>query len=238
MSLLCFSFVVRHYLNRTDDTASNDEWSYISQLGSDIEFKDVMEVNQRHITFDRRLRRKVKPPKTNLEATKEGIRWALDAAGNTGQYIKFVNMTIDKRQAYIDKIKKLQNKFDDQIEILNSHKIKKLNSDNKNSIKPDAQTVAEYLNQLLLEKRLTKNNLQNLHGDFSSIEKELKIQEKQIGQVQKHIKAKILQGIKNGTDLTTLQAIKIIKVELESISRQYDVSKLSSAVDTVISYKN
>ena len=103
--------MVRHYLNRIDDTASNDEWSYISQLGSDIEFKDVMEVNQRYITFDRRLRRKVKPPKTKLEATKEGIRWALDAAGNTGQYIKFVNMTIDKRQAEIDKIKKLQNKL-------------------------------------------------------------------------------------------------------------------------------
>ena len=230
--------MVRHYLNRIDDTASNDEWSYISQLGSDIEFKDVMEVNQRYITFDRGLRRKVKPPKTKLEATKEGIRWALDAAGNTGQYIKFVNMTIDKRQAEIDKIKKLQNKFDHEIEMLNSHKIKKLNNDNKNSIIPDAHTVSEYLNQLLLEKRLTKNNLQNLHGDFSLIEKELKIQEKQIEQVQKHIKAKILEGIKNGTDLTTLQAIKIIRVELESISRQYDVSKLSSAVDTVISYKN
>ncbi len=230
--------MVRHYLNRIDDTASNDEWSYISQLGSDIEFKDVMEVNQRYITFDRRLRRKVKPPKTKLEATKEGIRWALDAAGNTGQYIKFVNMTIDKRQAEIDKIKKLQNKFDHEIEMLNSHKIKKLNSDNKNSIIPDAHTVSEYLNQLLLEKRLTQNNLQNLHEDFLSIDNELTIQEKQIEQVQKHIKAKILEGIKNETRLTTLQAIKIIRVELESISQQYDVSQLSSAVDTVISSKN
>jgi hypothetical protein len=230
--------VVRHYLNRIDDTASNDEWSYISQLGSDVEFKDVMEVNQRYITFDRRLRRKVKPPKTKLEATKEGIRWALDAAGNTGQYIKFVNMTIDKRQAEIDKIKKLQNKFDHEIEMLNSHKIKKLNNDNKNSIIPDAHTVSEYLNQLLLEKRLTQNNLQNLHGDLSSINNELKMQEKQIEQVQKHIKAKILEGIKNETHLTTLQAIKMIRVELESISQQYDVSKLTSAVDTVISSKN
>ncbi len=122
--------------------------------------------------------------------------------------------------------------------MLNSHKIKKLNSDNKNSIMPDAQTVAEYLNQLLLEKRLTQNNLQNLHGDFLSIDNELKMQEKQIEQVQKHIKAKILEGIKNETRLTTLQAIKTIRVELESISQQYDVSKLTGAVDTVISSKN
>ncbi len=230
--------MVRHYLNRIDDAASNDEWSYISQLGSDIEFKDVMDVNQRYITFDRRLRRKVKPPKTKLEATKEGIRWALDAAGNTGQYIKFVNMTIDKRQAEIDKIKKLQNKFDNEIEMLNSHKIKKLNNDNKNSIIPDAHTVSEYLNQLLLEKRLTQNNLQNLHGDLSSINNELKIQEKQIEQVQKHIKSKIIQGIKNETHLTSLQAIKIIREELESISQQYDVGKISGALETVIESKS
>ena len=100
--------MVRHYLNRIDDTESNDDGSYFSKLGSELEFIDVMDVENRYITFDRQLHRKVKPPKTKLEATKEGIRWALDAAGNTGQYIKFVNMTIDKRQAQIDKIKKLQ----------------------------------------------------------------------------------------------------------------------------------
>ncbi len=226
----------RRYLNRIDDTASNDEGSYISQIGSESEFKDVMDVEQRYITFGRQLHRKVKIPKTKLEATKEGIRWALDAAGNTGQYIKFVNMTIDKRQAQIDKIKKLQNKFDDEIELLNSHKIKKLSD--KNSIEPDPQTVTEYLNQLLLEKRITQNNLQNLHGDLSLMEKELKIQENQIEEVQKHIKSKILYGIKNETHLTTLQAIKIIREEIESISQQYDVSKISGALETVIPSKN
>ena len=130
-----------------------------------------------------------------------------------------------------------KNKFDNEIELLNSHKIKKLN-DTKNSIKPDAHTVTEYLNQLLLEKRLTQNNLQNLHGDLSLMDKELKIQENQIEQDQKHIKSKILEGIKNETHLTTLQAIKIIREELESISQQYDIGKLTSAVDTVISTKN
>ncbi len=230
--------MVRHYLNRIDDTASNDEGSYISQIGSELELKDVMDVEQRYITFGRQLHRKVSPPKTKLESTKEGIRWALDAAGNTGQYIKFVNMTIDKRQAQIDKIKKLQNKFDDEIELLNSHKIKKLSHDKKNSIKPDTQTVTEYLNQLLLEKRLTQNNLQNLHGDLSLMEKEVKIQEKQIEQVQKHIKSKIIQGIKNETHHTTLQAIKIIREELESISQQYDVGKISGALESVIASKS
>ena len=227
--------MVDHYLKRINNTANNEEWSFISKLGSDFEFEDVMEVLQRTITVDKKF---TKLPKTKIESTREGLRWALDAAGNTGQYIRFVNMTIDNRQAQIDKIKKLQNIFDGEIDMLNSHKIKKINHDNKNYKKLDVHHIAEYLNQLLLEKRLTKNNLQNLHVDLTSIEKELKTQETQIEQVQKHIKVKILEGIKNETNLTALQAIKIIRVELESIGDKYDVSKLSSAVDTVIASKN
>ena len=147
-------------------------------------------------------------------------------------------MTIEKRQEEIDKIINLQKRFDEQIEMLNSHEINKINYDNKNYEKLDAHHIVEYLNQLLLEKRLSKNNLKNFHVDLTSIEKELKTQEKQIEKVQKHIKAKILEGIKNETHLTALQAIKTIKAELESIGEKYDVSKLSSAVDTVISLKN
>ena len=227
--------MVNHYLKRINNTANNEEWSYISKLGPDFEFEDVMEVLQRTITVDKKF---TKSPKTKIEATREGLRWVLDAAGNTGQYIRFVNMTIDKHQEQIDKIKKLQNIFDGEIDMLNSHKIKKINHDNKNYKKLDVHHIAEYLNQLLLEKRLTKNNLQNLHVDLTSIEKELKTQENQIEQVQKHIKAKILEGIKIETHLTALQAIKIIRVELESIGEKYDVSKLSSAVDTVIAAQN
>ncbi len=227
--------MVNHYLKRINNTANNEEWSYISKLGPDFEFEDVMEVLQRTITVDKKF---TKSPKTKIEATKEGIRWALDAAGNTGQYIKYVNMTIEKRQEEIDKIINLQKRFDEQIEMLNSHAINKISYDNKNYKKLDAHHIVEYLNQLLLEKRLSKNNLKNFHVDLTSIEKELKTQEKQIEKVQKHIKSKILEGIKNETHLTALQAIKTIKAELESIGEKYDVSKLSSAVDTVISLKN
>jgi len=228
--------VVRHYLDRTDDATPKDEWSYISEIGTNIELKDVMDVPQRYITFSKKLRQRVKEKKKPpLEATKEGIRWALDAAGNTGQYIKFVNMTIDKRQNQINKIKTLQGKFDKEVELLKSNKLEKIKDTQSSFAALDIQTVGDYLNQLLLEKRIAQSNLQNLQKDLFSMEKELKLQEKQIGGVREHLKAKIIHG--NAKELTAIDAIKIIQEELSSIATKYDVSKLSMAVDKVISSK-
>jgi len=167
--------------------------------------------------------------------TKEGIRWALDAAGNTGQYIKFVNMTIDKRQNQINKIKTLQGKFDKEIELLKSNKLEKIKETQSSLAAPDIHTVGDYLNQILLEKRITQSNLQNLQKDLGSMEKELKLQETQIEGVRAKIKAKIIQG--NNKEITTIDAIKIIRDELSSIATKYDVSKLSMAVDKVVSSK-
>ena len=228
--------MVRHYLSRIDDATPQDEWSYISEIGNKVEIKDVMDVPQRYITFSKKLLHRVKEKKKPpLQATKEGIRWALDAAGNTGQYIKFVNMTIDKRQNQINKIKTLQGKFDKEIELLKSNKLEKIKDTQSSLAVPDIQTVGDYLNQILLEKRMTQSNLQNLQKDLISMEKEVKLQEKQIEGVRTHLKAKIIQG--NAKEITTIDAIKIIREELSSIATKYDVSKLSMAVDKVVSSK-
>ncbi len=78
--------MVRHYLSRIDEATPQDEWSYISEIGNKIEIKDVMDVPQRYITFSKKLLHRVKEKKKPpLQATKEGIKWALDSAGNTGQ---------------------------------------------------------------------------------------------------------------------------------------------------------
>ena len=228
--------MVRHYLNRIDEATPQDEWSYISEIGNKAEFMDVMDVPERYITFSKKLRQRVKEKKKPpLEATKEGIRWALDAAGNTGQYIKFVNMTIDKRQNQINKIKTLQGKFDKEVELLKSNKLEKINENKSSLAKLDVQTVGDYLNQLLLEKRIRQSNLQNLQKDLVFMEKELRMQENQIEEVKTHLKAKTIQG--NTKEFTTTDAIKMIQEELSSIATKYDVSKLSMAVDKVISSK-
>lgn len=229
--------MARHYLNRTDEVTPDDEWSYISEIGSKVEFKDVMDVEQRYITFGKQLQRKVHGKKKPLDATKEGIRWALDAAGNTGQYIKFVNMTIDKRQTEIDKIKNLQKKFDNEVSMLSSHKLEKLHLDKGALANLDINSIHDYLNQLLLEKRLTKSNLENLKGDLSSMANELRHQEEEIEEVREHIKARSIQDQNTKKPIDVNEAIVTIQRELTEISQKYDVSKLSEAFDSLMASK-
>ena len=229
--------MVRHYLNRRDIADSSDEdFSYISELDSRVEFKDVMDVEDRYISLGKHIPQRKKLKKPPLQATKEGIRWALDAAGNTGQYIKFVNMTIDKRQTEIDKIKTLQNKFDNEVQMLSSQKIEKLDLSTEGLAGPDVDTITEYLNQLLLDKRIAQNKFKSLKTDLDGMEKDLKSQEEEIEQVRSHLKAKIIQS--SGSPVLDVEsAIKVIRQELTAISEKYDVSKISEAMNLVLSSK-
>ena len=195
-----------------------------------------MDIDERYISLGKHSTQRKKLKKPPLEATKEGIRWALDAAGNTGQYIKFVNMTIDKRQTEIDKIKILQNKFDNEVHLLSSQKIEKLNFSAEGLDNPDVGTITEYLNQLLLDKRMAQSKFKSLKTDLDGMEKDLKSQEGEIEQVRSHLKAKIIQS-SNDPTLDVNSAIKIIRHELSEISEKYDVSKISEAMNLVLSSK-
>lgn len=229
--------MTRHYLNRRDIAdSSNDDYSYISELDSKVEFKDVMNIDERYLSLGKHLPQRKKLKKPPLEATKEGIRWALDAAGNTGQYIKFVNMTIDKRQTEIDKIKTLQNKFDNEVHLLSSQKIEKLSFSLDEVASPDVGTITEYLNQLLLDKRMAQSKFKSLKTDLDGMEKDLKSQESEIEGVRSHLKAKIIQR-SNDPALDVESAIQIIRRELSEIGEKYDVSKISEAMNLVLSSK-
>ena len=74
--------------------------------------------------------------KQHLKRVKEGTRNAMDAAGNTGQYIKFVNKHIDKQKKEIDKIKKIKERFDQEVELLQSH--------NPNLLKLDVDSLENF----------------------------------------------------------------------------------------------
>jgi len=227
------SLLVRKYINRKEDRIiSQDDSTYLAEIDKKIEIKDVMDVENRYVTFGDKLKQKVQEKKPGYVATKEGIRWALDAAGNTGQYIRYVNMKIDKHQQQINHIKELHEKFDREIELLQSEKLEKFNLDEN---KLDVKTITRTLDQLLLGKRNTKTRLRTLESELAIAEKELEQQERQIEDVRENLKKvskddKQTYGVAN--EISTL---KIIKQELENLGKENDVSKLSTAIDVLAS---
>jgi len=225
--------LARKFLNRQEkkgldakkDVSAEDEWANIGgdikeveiKIEKKIEAADAMDVLDRSITFGDQ---EEQGPKTALESVKEEARNAMDAAGNTGQYIRFVNKHIDKQRDEIEKIKKIQEKFDHEIDLLQSNR-SKIESINKKLLPShDVKTISESLQQLLLEKGITKSKLDNLKGEITSVEDELQQQEKQIEDVSEQLKHKnlILEKDQNKQQL---------QEELKSLMKKFGVKDVS-----------
>lgn len=223
--------LVQRFLARKEDAIrEKDELSYIGILGNKVEINDVMDVHDRHLNFSNKA--KVSPTKWNK--TTEEIRWALDAAGNAGQYIKYFNMKIDKHNKQINKVKKIKNDFEQEVNELNSYKLDKIKIDKETLSKMDSRKITLLLDQLLLQKRLTTRKLVKLRKEFSSIENDLKSQEIEIKKIRKHLSARIFSGENSVGILEELDAIQVIRHELAELSKKQDVEKLTCAIESVI----
>jgi len=227
--------LARKYLNRIEDRIiPKDESTYISEIGKKLEVKDVMDIENRYVTFGKKLRNQVIEKKSGYLATKEGIRWALDAAGNTGQYIRYVNMKIDKHQKQINHVKHLQQRFDREVADLQSERIEKINPDSPFLNNIDTKSVTSVIDQLLLSKRNTKIKLRKLENECALAEKELEQQEIQIEEVRGYVKDN-QSNMSSFDKANEIKALKIIKDELYHLSKNNDVNKLSNAIDMAIS---
>ncbi len=224
--------MARKFINRQEKkgldakkvVSAEDEWANIggdikdveTKIETKIEAADAMDVLDRSITFGDKEER---GPKTGLEIVREEARNAMDAAGNTGQYIRFVNKHIEKQKEEIEKIKKIQEKFDHEIDLLQSNRSKIESIHKKLSPNQDVKTITETMHQLLLEKGITKSKLDTLKNEITSVEDELQFQEKQIEDVS--------EQLKNKNMIFEKEKKQQIKNELDSLMKKYGVSNVS-----------
>ena len=103
------NFVPRKYLKKLNPEKTEPE----EEKDPEIEMLESMQAQKRKITFGK------KPNSSKgIKAVKVGTRWALDAAGNTDLYMRFINHRIGKQISHIEEIKKLKSKFDSEVELL------------------------------------------------------------------------------------------------------------------------
>ena len=124
----------RRYLKRISKSnkEKNSESSSIQTEKNDPELVHLhaLDSEERTLTFSKK-----RGTPTGNKAIKEGTRWAFDAAGNTGQYIKYFNMHLEKQNSQIKQMKKMKEKFDLEIKNLQSKvqsqesQIKKVNKE-------------------------------------------------------------------------------------------------------------
>ena len=212
-------------LDAKKEPAAEDEWAHLtgaeeqieSKIATKIEAADAMEVLDRSVTFGDQ---QDSGPKTPYQIIQEEARNAMDAAGNTGQYIRFVNQHIDNQRKEIDKIKKIQEKFDHEIDLLQSNRSKIDSINKKLSPNHNVKTITESLHQLLLEKGITKSKLDTLKNEIVSVEDELQQQEEQIEKASEELKKKNLI-------LDDEKSKQKAKEELESLMKKFDIKDVS-----------
>jgi chromosome segregation ATPase len=226
--------LTRKFINREDkkgldakkDVAAEDEWAHLAggedgsiqtKIEKKIQAVDAADVSDRSITFGKQQQ---VGQKTKLDFVREEARNAMDAAGNTGQYIRFVNKHIDNQKREIDKIKKIKERFDHEIDLLQSNRYKIDTLNNNLLPKPDVKTITESLHQLLLEKGITKSKLDNLKNEIGAVEEELQQQENQIEEVSEEIKNKNLVSVNEDNK-------EKMKGDLETLMKKYGVTNIS-----------
>ena len=226
--------MTRKFINRENkkgldakkDVAAEDEWAHLAggegdsietKIEKKIEAVDAADVGDRSITFGNQQQ---VGQKTKLDVVREEARNAMDAAGNTGQYIRFVNKHIDNQKREIDKIKKIKERFDHEIDLLQSNRYKIDTLNNNLLPKPDVKTITESLHQLLLEKGITKSKLDNLKNEIGAVEEELQQQENQIEEVSEEIKNKNLVTVNEDNK-------EKMKEDLETLMKKYGVTNIS-----------
>ena len=226
--------MTRKFINREDkkgldakkDVTAEDEWAHLAggedggietKIEEKIEAADAADVSDRSITFGNQQQ---VGQKTKFDVIREEARNAMDAAGNTGQYIRFVNKHIDNQKREIDKIKKIKERFDHEIDLLQSNRYKIDTLNNNLLPKPDVKTITESLHQLLLEKGITKSKLDNLKNEIGAVEEELQQQENQIEEVSEEIKNKKLVSVNEDKN-------EKMKEDLETLMKKYGVTNIS-----------
>ena len=226
--------MTRKFINREDkkgldakkEVAAEDEWAHLAggeddgiqtKIEKKIEAADAADVSDRSITFGNQQQ---VGQKTKFDIVREEARNAMDAAGNTGQYIRFVNKHIDNQKREIDKIKKIKERFDHEIDLLQSNRYKIDSLNDKLLPKPDVKSITESLHQLLLEKGITKAKLDNLKNEIGAVEEELQQQENQIEEVSEEIKNKKLVSVDEDKK-------EKMKEDLETLMKKYGVTNIS-----------
>ncbi len=134
----------RRYLNRKEDRIiSKDDSTFVVEIGKKSELRDVMDAQKRSVTlgfqlndsetiaFHDRIKLKQKEKTTGWLEAMKSIRWALDAAGNTGQYIRYTNMKIEQHNEEIKNITLCPDAFkcaktDDQVKRILNPRIQEL----------------------------------------------------------------------------------------------------------------
>lgn len=210
---------------------AEDEWAHITaQIGEKIDAADVMDVQDRTITFnDEGVRTKEEGYKKRSVDFKDGF-------GNTAQYLKFINAHLAEKKSRLDRLKQQNEKFEQEIAALKpDSKRTKDDLDNINYTEIKADDVRKVLKHIESERDAAKAKAEHFAAQVQKAQEELAAKNEQI----EEISSELHQIEKKESEKSTKvpkedDAIKVIQNELSSLASKNESEKIFGAINSLV----
>lgn len=199
----------KHINRKKRNLSSEDEWSHISGVGEKIEAADVLDIQDRTITF----KNEYDEPSTNFELYEEEKKSVKDHVGNTAQYLKFINESMKEKMRKLEKIYENQKKFQEVIDSLRG---------------PDSKSKSEL--DLLRYKDIKSQDVIQAVKHLEAERDTIRVKMEHYASLVSHSQIELIEKDKQIAEL---------KAESEILSRREGISKkLEPEVDPVMVIKN
>lgn len=210
--------MVRRYLQRKNikDTSKDDKFA--SNVSSNLDVKDIPNMDERQIILDDKMR-----PRTPFEKVQIETRNALDKAGNVGQYVKYVNHYIERKNSDVKKIQERKKAFDKEVELLKSTN-DSINNSGYNLPKLNNEDLSELKKSLVIEQTKQKIYLNKLKEQIWDAEATVQKLDQEIKQLDRQI---------SSPPADEDESTKLIKERMSVLSKKYDTKTITEILDAL-----
>lgn len=210
--------MVRRYLQRKNIKDSPKDDKFASKVSSNLDVKDIPNMDERQIILDDKMRSRTPFEKVQIET-----RNALDKAGNVGQYVKYVNHYIERKNSDVKKIQERKKAFDKEVELLKSTN-DSINNSGYNLPKLNNEDLSDLKKSLVIEQTKQKIYLNKLKEQIWDAEATVQKLDQEIKQLDRQI---------SSPPADEDESTKLIKERMSVLSKKYDTKTITEILDAL-----
>lgn len=213
--------------------SAEDEWAHATGTGGNIEVKDILDVQDRSLTFGDQ----ENIPETNYDMYKEEKERVIDDMTNTAQYIKFANESIKLKKDRLETFNEKQRKFQEEVDSLKAKKLKTREELNNTKFKEiqssDIKRALEFLEK---DKKQIKQKIEHFSTQLSHAKTDLVEKYKQIEEVKAELDMlKKRENAQKQNQVTESDPIEMIKSKIASLADSQDKKRILDEVNSLLS---
>jgi len=221
----------KKHLNKKRQHDADHEWSHLGEgVGDKIEDRDVMDIQDRSITFNDE-----KYVTTQEEDYKKELDKFKDKFGNTAQYLKFVNAHLAEKKDHVNKVLEDRDRFFEELAILNPEKITKDQLDKKNYNKLKVDDVRKVLENVQEERDSIIDKIEHFSTQINLAKKELENKNNELDEIKSKLTfTESSENLDQSRNNETNNVTDSIQKELKNLATKNESEKIFGAINSLI----